>query len=145
MINIAGGSPELYHNNDIDAVKVFSIKPTTKHLDYLDWYFHKYGYQTLELKNPTLRTRLYFDYKQMIIDEITTDTVNEETKIDIRNRFAEGITIYHMKNIKKTGQFDTPFMNGDSIHIDNEFIKNNINNITKIEKNGVSYPFIINQ
>lgn len=145
MINIAGGSPELYHNNDIDAVKVFSIKPTTKHLDYLDWYFHKYGYQTLELKNPTLRTRLYFDYKQMIIDEITTDTVNEETKIDIRNRFAEGITIYHMKNIKKTGQFDTPFMNGDSIPIDNEFIKNNINNITKIEKNGVSYPFIINQ
>ena len=99
MINIAGGSPELYHNNDIDAVKVFSIKPTTKHLDYLDWYFHKYGYQTLELKNPTLRTRRYFDYKQMIIDEITTDTVNEETKIDIRNRFAEGVTIYHYGQI----------------------------------------------
>lgn len=145
MINIAGGSPELYHNNDIDAVKVFSIKPTTKHLDYLDWYFHKYGYQTLELKNPTLRTRLYFDYKQMIIDEITTDTVNEETKIDIRNRFAEGITIYHMNNIKESGRFDTPFISGSSIPIDSEFIYNNINNITKIEISGVSYPFIINQ
>ena len=144
MINIAGGSPELYHNNDIDAVKVFSIKPTTKHLDYLDWYFHKYGYQTLELKNPTLRTRLYFDYKQMIIDEITTDTVNEETKIDIRNRFAEGITIYHREiiNTQKSGTFELEYT-GSNFPIDYQYIWTNINVLYKIEIDGVERTFVV--
>ena len=96
LINISGGSYELSEAVGSNLMKLFSIRPTGVELAYLDEYFHKYGYQTLELKKPVLQTRTLWDYKEMIIDEIETFApVTEEVKEDIKRRFKEGVTIYH--------------------------------------------------
>lgn len=72
-----------------------------KDLDLLYWdqVFHKFGYTTLEYKSPVLKTRSRWDYKQMIIDEVSSPIVNDECLLDIRERFAEGVTIFHPYNI----------------------------------------------
>lgn len=97
FINISGGSYELSEAAGSNLMKLFVIKPTDVELAYLDEYFHKYGYQTLELKKPILKTRTLWDYKEMIIDEIETFApITEEVKEDIKRRFKEGVTIYHV-------------------------------------------------
>ena len=104
LINISGGSYELSEAVGSNRMKLFSIRPTDVELAYLDEYFHKYGYQTLELKKPVLKTRRLWDYKEMIIDEIETFApVTEEVKEDIKRRFKEGVTIYHYYDDPVTG------------------------------------------
>lgn len=96
LINIAGQSPEMAEVDDSNKIKLWEIKPTIEELDYLDLYFHRYGYKTLEYKKPVLKTRKYFDYKQMIIDELVeTAVITEEVRQDIKDRFAAGVTIFH--------------------------------------------------
>lgn len=96
LVNIAGGSPELNHNNDIDAIRLFETKPIASDIAYLDNYFHKFGYQSLDYKKMTIRTREKFDYKQVIFEELKINkNLTVEVKKDIIERFSQGVTIYH--------------------------------------------------
>ncbi len=81
-------------NGDLIKTQIFDLNKTDK--DYWDEYFHKYGYETLEYKKITLRTRKYFNYiKAELNEEILTPILNEKSKEDLRRRFREGITFFH--------------------------------------------------
>lgn len=99
MINIVGSTPEMHHSGDTDLFKLWHIKPTITDIDYLDNYFHKYGYQTLEIKAINKRTRTWFDYKKLVFEDLNyTKNLPFEVLEDIKRRFAEGVTIFHYQS-----------------------------------------------
>src|SRR5690554_6177138 len=136
MINISGMFADLNHLDDLDKIKIFEAKLNTTELDYLDKYFHLYGYQTLELKKPVLRTRKYFDYKQMIIDEVEEYApVTEEVKMDIIDRFREGVTIYHTGYTSWSNFFDLTNQDDWKVSAGAAIFENNFDNISWITIN----------
>ncbi|HZK22803.1 MAG TPA: hypothetical protein VFC62_01735, partial [Atopostipes sp.] len=78
-----------------DRVSFITFRLKNVDLAYWDEVFHKFGYTTLEYKIPTLKTRKFWDYKEMIIDEVASAYVTDECLDDIKARFAEGVTLYH--------------------------------------------------
>lgn len=99
MINIVGSTPEMHHSGDTDLFKLWHIKPTITDIDYLDNYFYKYGYQTLEIKTINKRTRTWFDYKKLVFEDLNyTKNLPFEVLEDIKRRFAEGVTIFHYQS-----------------------------------------------
>lgn len=99
MINISGGSIEMLRNDDLDRLKLYKISLSDSDYYYLDNYFHKYGYETLEYKKIIKQTRRYFDYKKIHFNELTCNiNLTLDVKNDIATRFAEGVTIYHRYN-----------------------------------------------
>lgn len=78
-----------------DRVSFITFRLKDIDLAYWDEVFHKFGYTTLEYKIPTLKTRKFWDYKEMIIDEVASAYVTDECLDDIKARFAEGVTLYH--------------------------------------------------
>lgn len=113
LINITGTDVELANAINSDYVKLYSIKPKDYEIEYLDNYFHLFGYQTLEYKPIQLRSRLYWDYKQVILNEVETFApITEEVKNDIRERFAMGTTFFHARNSASIPLTGT--INGDS-------------------------------
>lgn len=96
MSQISGSSLDFIKTYNGDKFRYHSFGLRDRDLSYWDLHFHKFGYQTLEYKIPSLRTRKYFDYKQMILDEYDQGWgITEECFQDLRVRFAEGITIFH--------------------------------------------------
>lgn len=103
---IAGGSLEFVRG--LDKLKMYVYGPTGAEAKYLDDIFYLTGYNTLEYKIPTLRTRKHFDYKQLIPNEVeTTASITEEIKEDIAQRFIEGITIFHPQADKSVDWYQT--------------------------------------
>lgn len=96
LIDIAGASPEMHELNDTDTFKLYKIQPNAIELEYLDNYFHLYGYQTLELKKPNIRSRTWWNHLQMHFEELYSIlNLPLEVELDIRDRFAKGVTIFH--------------------------------------------------
>lgn len=93
---VSGSNLDFVRANNIDKFRAVSFQLRGFDLNYWDNYFHKFGYQTLEYKIPTLKTRKYFDYKQIITDEFIQDFgLKQDCIDDLKGRFAQGITIYH--------------------------------------------------
>lgn len=129
LINITGGNVELMNESKADELTLHKVALNSTERDYLDKYFHLYGYQTLELKKPKLRTRKYFDYKQMLIDELEEYApVTEEVKMDIIDRFEKGVTIYHVGYTSFSNSFtlDDP---DEWRHSGSDAFENNFDNI----------------
>src|SRR5690606_13530808 len=61
---ISGSNLDFVRANNLDKFRAVQFQMIGFDLNYWDNYFHKFGYQTLEYKIPTLKTRKYFDYKQ---------------------------------------------------------------------------------
>src|SRR5690554_6456148 len=142
MINISGMFADLNHLDDLDKIKIFEAKLNTTELDYLDKYFHLYGYQTLELKKPVLRTRKYFDYKQMIIDEVEEYApVTEEVKMDIIDRFREGDTIYHTGYTSLSNNFKVYDEDDWKVEAAAAIFENNFDNIHWINIDAVNEAY----
>lgn len=95
---ISGGTLNFVKSFNGDKIREVQFGLTGNDLDYWDEVFHKFGYTTLEYKIPNLKTRKYWDYKQMVIDEIASAYVTDECLDDIKARFAEGVTIYHYQS-----------------------------------------------
>lgn len=96
LINLAGSSPEMHHTNNSDAIKLYKLSPTAAELAYLDDYFHRFGYQTLELKKVQLQTRFFFDHKQILFEKLhSIVNLPLEVELDIRQRFAQGVTFFY--------------------------------------------------
>ena len=66
-------------------------------IDYLDLYFHNFGYQTLEFKIPNLTSRKYFNFIQMELVNYHTNNrlITAEIIEDIKSRFRTGVTLFH--------------------------------------------------
>lgn len=97
LINITGATPEFNELIDSNRMKLFEFSPTTEELDYLDTYFHFYGYNCLEYKAPNLKTRYHFNFIQMelVNYNVVNRTITEEVLDDIKERFRKGLTILH--------------------------------------------------
>lgn len=96
LINIAGSTPELNSSNDQDRIKIYKTIINDNDLDYLDLYFHKFGYKTLEIKKPVIDSRACFNYLQCDFEYLkTTINLPDEIKNDILERFSRGVTIFH--------------------------------------------------
>lgn len=97
LINITGATPEFNMLIGSDYFKLFEFSPREEELNYLDTYFHLYGYNTLEYKKPNLETRYHFNYIQMelVNYEVNVSTITTEVLEDIKERFRKGITILH--------------------------------------------------
>lgn len=106
LINIAGSSPEQNHSDNSDKFKWFNTVLIDNDLNYLDQYFHKFGYKTMEYKKPTLRTRQYFNYLEAEFEELKSSiNLTREVKEDIINRFKQGVTAFHYQ-VNTTWRFD---------------------------------------
>lgn len=101
LINITGATPEFNELIDSNRMKLFQFRPTDEELNYLDNYFHFYGYNTLEYKVPNLKTRFHFNFIQMeLINYIVIDNmITTEVLEDIKERFRKGLTILHANMI----------------------------------------------
>lgn len=101
LINIAGANPEFSALAETDVLKLFQFRPTNEELTYLDYYFHLYGYNTLEYKVPNIENRIHFNYlKAEIINYSITDysKVTQEIIDDIIERYRIGVTILHINH-----------------------------------------------
>lgn len=101
LINITGATPEFNELIDSNRMKLFEFRPTNEELNYLDNYFHMYGYNTLEYKIPNLKTRYYFNFIQMelINYNVADNMITTEVLDDIKERFRKGLTILHANMI----------------------------------------------
>lgn len=105
---ISGASLDFIKTFDGDKIRLINFGLTGHEFDYWDTFFHKYGYQTLEYKKVTFRTRRYWDYKQMVLDEVETSAyITEEIKDDVKKRFAEGITLFHAQGDNSVDWYQT--------------------------------------
>lgn len=96
---ISGSSLDFLKVSSDDKIKIYEFQPIDHERDYYDITFHKYGYTTLEYKSLEFKTRRYFNYIQAILEEYeVTATMTEEVYNDIRDRFAQGITFFHIYN-----------------------------------------------
>ena len=97
LINITGLTPDLAQKQNINKLRLFQFKLLDYEKDYLDLYFHNYGYQTLEYKIPNLRSRKYFNFIQMelVNYHINNRLITAEVIEDIRLRFRTGVTLFH--------------------------------------------------
>ena len=95
---ISGASLNFLKTFGGDRVRALQFALTGRELDYWDEVFHKFGYTTLEYKTPVLKTRKYWDYKEMLIDEVSSAYVTDECIDDIKARFAEGVTLFHYQD-----------------------------------------------
>ena len=97
LINITGLTPDLVQKQGINKLRLFQFKLLDYEKDYLDLYFHNYGYQTLEYKIPNLRSRKYFNFIQMelVNYHINNRLITAEVIEDIRLRFRTGVTLFH--------------------------------------------------
>src|SRR5690554_593051 len=97
LINITGLTPEFNSLISSNNLKLFEFSPRDEELNYLDTYFHLYGYNTLEYKKPNLKTRYHFNYIQMelVNYEVNLSTITTEILEDIKERFRKGLTILH--------------------------------------------------
>lgn len=97
LINITGLTPEFNSLISSNNLKLFEFEPRDEELNYLDTYFHLYGYNTLEYKKPNLETRYHFNYIQMelVNYEVNLSTITTEVLEDIKERFRKGLTILH--------------------------------------------------
>ena len=97
LINITGVTPDLAEKQDLNKLKLFQFKLLDYEKDYLDLYFHNFGYQTLEFKIPNLRSRKYFNFIQMelVNYHINNRLITAEVIEDIRLRFRTGVTLFH--------------------------------------------------
>lgn len=108
LINITGLTPDLAQKQNINKLKLFQFKLLDYEKDYLDLYFHNFGYQTLEYKIPNLRSRKYFNFIQMelVNYHINDRLITAEVIEDIRLRFRTGVTLFHY-NEADTVKIDT--------------------------------------
>jgi hypothetical protein len=97
LINVTGLSPDLAEKLNINRLRLFQFKLLDYEKDYLDLYFHNYGYQTLEYKIPNLRSRKYFNFIQMelVNYHINNRLITAEVIEDIKTRFRVGATLFH--------------------------------------------------
>ncbi len=97
LINVTGVTPDLAEKQDLNRLKLFQFKLLDYEKDYLDLYFHNYGYQTLEYKIPNLRSRKYFNFIQMelVNYHINNRLITAEVIEDIKTRFRVGATLFH--------------------------------------------------
>ncbi len=97
LINITGVTPDLAEKQDLNRLKLFQFKLLDYEKDYLDLYFHNFGYQTLEFKIPNLRSRKYFNFIQMelVNYHINNRLITAEIIEDIKSRFRTGVTLFH--------------------------------------------------
>ena len=97
LINITGVTPDLAEKQDLNVLKLFQFKLLDYEKDYLDLYFHNFGYQTLEFKIPNLRSRKYFNFIQMelVNYHINNRLITAEIIEDIKSRFRTGVTLFH--------------------------------------------------
>ncbi len=97
LINITGVTPDLAEKQYLNRPKLFQFKLLDYEKDYLDLYFHNYGYQTLEFKIPNLRSRKYFNFIQMelVNYHINNRLITAEIIEDIKSRFRTGVTLFH--------------------------------------------------
>ena len=97
LINITGVTPDLAEKQDLNRLKLFQFKLLDYEKDYLDLYFHNFGYQTLEFKIPNLRSRKYFNFIQMELVNYHTNNrlITAEIIEDIKSRFRTGVTLFH--------------------------------------------------
>ena len=97
LINVTGLTPDLAEIQSINKLKLFQFKLLDYEKDYLDLYFHNYGYQTLEFKVPDLRSRKYFNFIQMelVNYHVNFSLITAEIIEDIKLRFRAGVTLYH--------------------------------------------------
>ncbi len=104
LINITGATPEFNELIDSNHMKLFEFSPTTEELNYLDTYFHFYGYNCLEYKVPNLKTRYHFNFIQMelVNYNVVNRTITEEVLDDIKERFRKGLTIIHGNKIQNS-------------------------------------------
>lgn len=95
-INIIGSGLKFMNIDDKDKIHIITRKPIEKELKFIDDMLYFEGYSCLEYKTPTFKTRKYFDFKRMALDEVeVTAAINEDIKNDIKRRFLEGVTIFH--------------------------------------------------
>ena len=97
LINITGLTPDLAEKQNTNRLKLFQFKLLDYEKDYLDLYFHNFGYQTLEFKIPNLRSRKYFNFIQMelVNYHINNRLITDEIIEDIKSRFRTGVTLFH--------------------------------------------------
>ena len=97
LINVTGVTPDLAEKQYLNRLKLFQFKLLDYEKDYLDLYFHNYGYQTLEFKIPNLRSRKYFNFIQMelVNYHINNRLITAEVIEDIKSRFRTGVTLFH--------------------------------------------------
>lgn len=106
MSQISGSTLDFLKTFNGDKFRYHIYGLRDRDLEYWDEIFFKYGYQTLEYKIPNLRTRRYFDYKQIIIDEYDQGYgIDEESYEDLRVRLANGLTLFH-HDASRTLQID---------------------------------------
>lgn len=96
-INISGSGTNLNRLDDSDRIRVWTGKLLPANLEYVDNYFHHFGYKTLEFKPiPTLKKRKLWSHWKIIIDPTHLfGHVSEEVALDIAQRFKDGITLFH--------------------------------------------------
>lgn len=96
VTNVAGANIDFLRKQNIDKVRFIEFGLSERDMDFWDMHFHKFGYQTMEYKIPNLITRKYWNYIQMIPELIETPAwITEEMKLDIIERFQNGITFFH--------------------------------------------------
>jgi len=100
LINVTGLSPDLGDLQNLNKIKLFDFKVRPEEKDYLDLYFHHFGYQTLEFKSlneTNLRSRKYFNFIQaeIINYRVINRLVTAEIIEDIKSRFRAGVTLFH--------------------------------------------------
>src|SRR5690554_1443241 len=104
LINITGLTPEFNSLISSNNLKLFEFEPRNEELNYLDTYFHLYGYNCLKYKKPNLETRYHFNYIQMelVNYDVWLSTITTEVLEDIKERFRKGLTILHAHRLQST-------------------------------------------
>lgn len=86
---------EFYNDNRLHIITYSPNHYTTNMLKDLFYYF---GYATNERKVPDINSRYWFNYIQCEIEFATGNLQWEEFMDDLRQKFLEGITIFHRHN-----------------------------------------------
>ena len=96
-VSVSGSDDlDLMKNYAGNKAKLCLYNPSDRMYKLVADLFYYFGYNTNELKIPTLNTRYWFNYIQCELEITGVDkNISESIKEDLISRYASGITILH--------------------------------------------------
>src|SRR5690554_1071342 len=119
LMNTLGGGAHLNKLSESNILKLYQFELEAIEKNYLDNYFHYFGYSYLTIGYPTqlYNSRKYWNYIELeVIGTLKNNSmITEEVENDIIERFESGVTIFHYVSSAVPFYFDQTVENWERI------------------------------
>lgn len=111
VANVAGGGANLNAVSKNNMLRLYQFSLRAEDYEYIDNFLHRFGYNTLAYKNFDYNSRSIWNYLKMEIVEsrINSIFVTDEIVRNIKERFRDGVTIFHNVTIGGVNGFTFSF------------------------------------